>query len=119
MSRSKIKNYKVEEKDKITEIRTKGKQKVSLQRVLSKKHIDYIVKVKSEGKELKEKSMKLKFEDRFLLEIEKINTSLTKKNGIKKIDKVNRRIGRVLENILRCTNIIELMYKKKTAPQHK
>lgn len=95
--RAKIKNYKVEEKNKIAEIRTKGKQKVSLQRVLSEKHTDYIVKVKSEGKELKEKSMKLKSEDRFLLEIEKVNTALTKKSGIKKIDKVNRRIGRVLE----------------------
>lgn len=97
VSRAKIKDYKVEEKDKIAEITTKSKQKVSLQRVLSKKHTDYIVKVKSEGKELKEKSMKLKFEDRFLLEIEKINTALTKKNGIKKMDKVNRRIGRVLQ----------------------
>ena len=97
VSRAKIKNHKVEEKNKIAEITTKGKQKVSLQRVFSEGRADYIVKVKSEGKKLKEKSMKLKFEDRFLLEIEKINAALTKKNGIKKTDKVNRRIGRVLE----------------------
>lgn len=41
--------------------------------------------------------MKLKFEARFLLEVEKINGALTKKNGTKKTDKVHRRIGRLLE----------------------
>jgi hypothetical protein len=41
--------------------------------------------------------MKSKFENRFLEEINKINTSLTKKHGVKKADKVNQRIGRMIE----------------------
>ena len=57
---------------------------MSLQRILSDKHTDYIVKARSEGKMLKEQSMKNQFEVRFLQEIEKINAALTKKGGIKK-----------------------------------
>lgn len=40
VSRAKIKDYKVENKDHVTEILTKSKQRVSLQRVLSDKHTD-------------------------------------------------------------------------------
>lgn len=43
---------------------------MSLQRILSDKHTDYIVKARSEGKMLKEQSMKNQFEARFLHEIE-------------------------------------------------
>ena len=41
--------------------------------------------------------MKSKFEDRFLAEIKKIESSLTKKYSVKKADKVNQRIGRAIE----------------------
>lgn len=93
----KIKDYRIEEGQLVQEIETQNKGKVSLQRILTDNHTDYIVKAQSDGKVLKERSMKLKFESRFLAEIEKIDTALTKKGGIKQTEKVNRRIGRVME----------------------
>jgi hypothetical protein len=74
---------------------TKDNQIITLQKV--EKETDYILKVKSTGKQAKESSMKSKFENRFLEELVKINASITKKNGVKKVDKVNQRIGRVIE----------------------
>lgn len=70
---------------------------ISLQKVQKESDTDYILKVKSTGKALKERSMKSRFDERFMDEIKKINTSLTKKHGVKKIDKVNQRIGRAVE----------------------
>lgn len=93
----KIKDFKIKEGQITQEIITQNKGTVSLERITTEKHTDYIVKVKSSGKQLKEKSMKLKFEERFLSEIEKIDASLNKKGGVKQVDKVNRRIGRVME----------------------
>ncbi len=97
VSRSKIKNYEIEKNSSTIEIKTKSKQNISLQKVISANQTDYIVKIKSEGKQIKEDSIKVKFEEIFLSEVVKINNSLLKKNGIKKVDKVNQRIGRLLE----------------------
>ncbi len=94
---SKIKDYQIESGRLICQITTTNKQKVSLQRILSDKHTDFIVKAQSEVKMLKEQSMKIQFEARFLQEIEKINAALTKKGEIKKTEKANQRIGRALE----------------------
>lgn len=93
----KIKDYEIKEGQIVQEITTKNKGKVSLQRIFTDRHTDYIVKAQSDGKALKEQSMKLKFESRFLAEIEKINTALTRKGGVKQTEKVNRRIGRIME----------------------
>ena len=97
VSRSKINDYLIEENSLQIELKTKNKQKISLQKIVSANQTDYIVKIKSEGKQIKEDSMKLNFEEKFLLEVTKINNSIFKKNGVKKLDKVNQRIGRLLE----------------------
>jgi hypothetical protein len=97
VSRSKIKDYTVNPNGTIRHIMTKDNQFITLQKVEKQKETDYILKVKSTGKQAKESSMKSKFENRFLEEINKINTSLTKKHGVKKADKVNQRIGRMIE----------------------
>lgn len=93
----KIKDYEIKEGQIIQEITTQNKGKVSLQRIYTASHTDYIVKAKSDGKTIKERSIKLKFESRFLAEIKKIDAALTRKGGIKQTEKVNRRIGRVME----------------------
>lgn len=97
VSSVKIKDYEIKEGQIVQEITTQNKGKVSLQRIFTDSHTDYIVKAKSDGKTIKERSMKLKFETRFLAEIEKINIALTRKGGVKQTEKVNRRIGRVME----------------------
>lgn len=97
VSRSKIKDYAIDPQGNIKHLITKDNQFITLQKIEKETDTDYILKVKSTGKALKERSMKSKFDQRFLEEINKISASLTKKHGVKKIDKVNQRIGRAVE----------------------
>lgn len=97
VSRAKIKNYTIDRSNKSTEIVTKNNKKVNLQRVISENQTDYILRIQSEGKQAKEDSMKLKFETLFLQNVDKINSSLQKKNGVKQLDKVYKRVGRLME----------------------
>lgn len=97
VSRSKIKDYAIDPQGNIKHLITKDNQLITLQKIEKETDTDYILKVKSTGKALKERSMKSKFDQRFLEEINKISASLTKKHGVKKIDKVNQRIGRAVE----------------------
>lgn len=94
---ARMKEYEVDSSRPVTEIMTQNQQKVSLQRITTAHHTDFMVRVQSQGKELKEESMQSQFEVRFLKEIEKIHAALSKKGGIKKTDKVNQRIGRVMQ----------------------
>ena len=97
VSRSKIKDYSIKDGEVLHLIKTQNKEEISLQRVHSSGQTDYILRVKSPGKKLKEDAMRTQFELRFEEEIEKIKSSLTKKNGVKKYDKVNQRIGRAIQ----------------------
>ncbi len=97
VSRSKIKDYSIDPKGNIKHLMTKDNHFITLQKVQKEIDTDYILKVKSTGKALKERSMKSRFDQRFLAEINKIKASLTKKHGVKKTDKVNQRIGRAVE----------------------
>jgi hypothetical protein len=97
VSRSKIKDYNIKDGEVLHRIKTQNKEEISLQRVHSSGQTDYILRVKSPGKKLKEDAMRTQFELRFEEEIEKIKSSLTKKNGVKKYDKVNQRIGRAIQ----------------------
>ena len=97
VSRSKIKDYTVNKDGVIRHLMTKNNQFITLQKIEKEEEIDYVLKVKSTGKQAKESSMKSKFEDNFLVEINKIKSSLDKKNGIKRAEKVNQRIGRAIE----------------------
>lgn len=97
VSRSKIKDYTINKDGAVRHLMTKENQLITLQKIEKKDDTDYILKVKSTGKQAKEGSMKSKFEDRFLEEIKKIASSITKKHAVKKADKVNQRIGRAIE----------------------
>jgi Transposase DDE domain len=97
VSRSKVKEYKISEEGNTRHLMTKDNQFITLQKVEQEADTDFILKVKSTGKQAKERSMKSKFEERFLEEIKKIEISLSKKKGVKKADKVNQRLGRAIE----------------------
>jgi hypothetical protein len=97
VSRSKIKDYTTSPDGAIRHLMTKNNQFITLQKVEKQNDTDYILKVKSTAKQAKERSMKSKFEERFMEEIKKIVNSLSKKSGIKKANKVHQRIGRVIE----------------------
>jgi len=97
VSRSKLKDYQALPNKLPVVIQTKAKHEVSLKAVSTAKSTDYYLEVTSEAKALKEKSMTLAFEKRYEDELQKIQTAIDKKNGIKKADKVHERIGRAKE----------------------
>jgi hypothetical protein len=97
VSRSKIKDYSIDPQGYVRNLTTKNKQSISLQKVITEQTTDYVLKIKSTAKRAKERSMKSKFEELFIEQINKIKSSLTKKYGVKKADKVNQRIGRAIE----------------------
>jgi len=94
VSRTKLKNYVFDQSRLVVHLETKSKKKVVLKKVLSPDNTDYWLEIRSEMKAKKEQGMKSQFETRFEEELIKIKTSLHKKGGVKKADKVNQRIGR-------------------------
>lgn len=95
VSRSSLKNYVLEaDVPRVTVIDNK-KQKIDLCRVKSDKNTDYYLKVESHTKELKERSMNEQFRQRFEEGMQKIVDSLTKKSGVKQLEKVHERIGKL------------------------
>ena len=66
-------------------------------RQVEQREQEYLLKIKSNSKELKERSMHQAFTKRFEEGIENIRVSLGKKHGVKKESKVHERIGRLKE----------------------
>ena len=97
VSRSKVKDYKVEPGTKEHRVLTNNKEVLSLIAVKNSANTDYYVKVKSPGKKAKETAMKQQFESRFEDELKKIQNAIVTKHGSKKLHVINRRIGRALE----------------------
>jgi hypothetical protein len=113
VSRSKIKNYSIKEGQETVKVQTKSNQEITLQVVKSSKIEDYILRVKSPGKEAKEHSMKSKFDGHFTAELDKIKTSLGLKHGVKKLEKVNQRIGRAIEKYPSAAKFYNIEIKSK------
>lgn len=95
VSRSSLKNYKIETGATTVTVVDNKKQKIALCRVKSDRNTDYYLKVESQSKELKERSMNEQFRSRFEAGLQKIADSLTKKGGVKQENKVYERIGRL------------------------
>jgi len=96
VTRSRVKDYIVpEDKDDMITVTDIRKQKITLQKVSSPKNEDYYLRVESETKKRKERSMNDQFRERFEAGLEKIAVCLTKKGGIKQEDKVHERVGRL------------------------
>jgi hypothetical protein len=97
VSRTEIRQYNIDENFQPQQISIKRRQKITLEKVVSQQTTDYLLKIHSEGKQKKERSMKNQFQDRFMQEIDKARAALDRKGGIKRADKVQRRIGRIIE----------------------
>lgn len=95
--RAKIKDYTIDADSAVQKIKSKAGETITLERVVSGATTDYLLKVHSTGKLKKERSMKTSFEERFMEQVEKARAALTTKGGIKRKDKVERRIGRIIE----------------------
>ena len=73
-----------------------GKQ-VALRRVQCAGYADYFLEVRSDARLAKEEAMKSRFESRREQELEKVKSALSRKGGIKRLDKVHQRLGRLAE----------------------
>lgn len=113
VSRAKVKDYTIDDPSKNIKAVAKNKDIISLDKVTSKSTTDYVLRIKSPGKSAKERSMKNQFEERFFMEIEKIKTSLTQKNGVKKSDKVNQRLGRAIEKYPSVAKLYDIEIKSE------
>lgn len=95
VSRSNLKNYKTEAGAATVTVTDNRKQKIEMCRVKSGRNTDYYLKVESQAKEAKERSMNQQFRTRFEAGLQKISDSLTRKGGVKQESKVHERIGRL------------------------
>jgi hypothetical protein len=94
VSRTKIKDYQAVQEGKETYLLTKSKKIIRLTQVQSQKHADSFLKVESPAKGLKEQGIKNRLEQGYEQQLHLIQQSLSKPRGIKKLDKVQQRIGR-------------------------
>jgi hypothetical protein len=95
VTRSSLKDYKLEAGATTVTVTDNRGQKIELCRVKSDRNTDYYLKVESQTKEKKERSMNEQFQSRFEAGLQRIADSLTKKGGVKQEDKVHERIGRL------------------------
>ncbi|HZL10167.1 MAG TPA: hypothetical protein VFC65_09225 [Prolixibacteraceae bacterium] len=95
VSSSSLKNYHLKAETATVTVTDNKKQKIELCRVKTDRNTDYYLKVESQSKELKERSMNEQFRSCFEAGLQKIADSLTKKGGVKQEDKVYERIGRL------------------------
>ena len=103
VSRSRLKDYEALPNKLPVVIETKSKHNISLKAVSTAKNTDYYLEVTSDAKALKEKSMTLGFEKRYEDELQKIQSSIDKKNGIKRREIC--RIDLIWSSRVKCSNV--------------
>ena len=97
--RTSLKDYRADTEKEPVKIFDKKEQPIELMRVkpVDKESNDTYLWVKSKAKALKENSMNGLLSQRFEEGVQSINEGIHKKSGTKKLDKVNQRIGRLME----------------------
>ena len=91
----------------------KNSKPIELKKVKQKKNEDNYLYVKSEAKQNKEASIEEKLSQRFEEGLEAIRESLGKKRGVKTLQKVYERIGRLKSKYPRVSNRFEIKTKHK------
>ena len=119
VSRSSLKKYNIEAGATTVSVTDNRKQKIELCRVKSGNNTDYCLKVESHSKELKERSMNEQFRSRFEAGLQKIADSLTKKGGVKQVDKVNQRIGRLKQKYPSIQRYFDIVTEVHDQPETK
>jgi hypothetical protein len=95
VSRKGLSKYHIDETRNPIIVKDNKGQSISLQNVRIENSSDQYLLVSSDAKTEKEKSMNDQFKQRFETGLQQIKDSLTKKSGIKTIEKVSERIGRI------------------------
>ncbi|MGH7954934.1 MAG: IS1634 family transposase [Gloeomargaritales cyanobacterium] len=94
VSRKKIKDYQPVKQGKETYLLTKSKKVIRLTVIQSEKYTDSFLKVESPAKGIKEQGIKNRLQQGFEEKLHLIKQSLAKPRGVKKVAKVQQRIGR-------------------------
>jgi hypothetical protein len=98
VSRSSLKEYQADTDKSPVVITDKRKQPIELMKVKSGEHEDeHFLWVRSKAKALKEQSMNGLLGQRFEEGIQAINEGIHKKSGVKRLNKVHERLGRLKE----------------------
>lgn len=126
VSRTDLTKYSIDTDAKTVSVYDNKKRKIELCRVKTDKNNDYYLKVESEAKKLKEHAMNKQFQTRFEEGLQKISDSLTKKGGVKRLDKVYERIGRLKQKYpsiqkyyrIEVTELVADDNKKKKKQEH-
>ena len=93
--RTSLKKYSVEAGTSTVTVVDNKKQKIKLCSVKTSNNTDYYLKIESDTKEIKERSMNEHFKRGFEEGLHRIAESVKKKSGVKLEDKVYERIGRL------------------------
>lgn len=117
VSRSNLKDYSVNAGDGTVTVNDNKKQKIELCKVKSGKNTDYYLKVESQSKKLKERSMNQQFRERFEAGMQRIADGLLKKGGVKRQDKVYERIGRLKQKYPSIHKYFDIEVALKDAPE--
>lgn len=94
VSRKKIKDYQAVKPGKETYLVTKSKKIVRLTVAQNEKYTDSFLKVESPAKRIKEQGIKNRLEQGYEEKLHLIKQSLGKPRGVKKVARVQQRIGR-------------------------
>ena len=103
VSRTALKDYEFEKTSPVI-ICDKNKKPIELRKTIQDKNDDNYLYVKSEAKQIKQTSIQTKLSDRFEQGLKAIKESLEKKRGIKTVQKVYERIGRLKSKYPRVSN---------------
>jgi hypothetical protein len=114
ISRSKLKNYKINNDYAPVIVEDKRHQKITLQKVESEKYNDFFPRIGSEAKKQKEVSMNNRFQEGFEKGLETISSSLTKKGGTKIEQKVFERTGRLKQKYPSVARFYDMDYVTET-----
>jgi transposase len=116
VSRTTPKDYEVQRGRLNVLLTTKSKQEVLLKALSTPGQKDFYMSVESDAKQLKERSMKTQFEERFEAMLRTAQHALSSKSGIKQYDKVLIRIGRAKQKYPSVARYykLEIVYDEKT-----
>ena len=119
VARTKPKNYEKTELEDVTTVFTNRNKEVVELKILPTppNQRDAWMYVKSQSKQVKEKSMDDKLSKLFIERLEQIEVSLHKKRGTKSLDKVWERIGRAKEKYPSAAKNFKIEVTQKTPPE--
>lgn len=115
VSRSGLTKYQVDTTRSPVLISDKKNQPMELHKVIVPNSNDKYLRIHSEAKANKEISMNTQFKERFEIGLHQIKESLFKKSGIKTIEKVSERIGRVKQKYPSISKYYEISIAKDSS----